>query len=69
MMYLPESNEPPDLVCKPTAMLTGAMLPLEVPPELAPSSMISLALIQLLQISGHSHTARSDSTYHLADDQ
>jgi len=43
--YLPESNEPPDLVCVPMAMLTGAMLPLAVLPELAPSSIISLALI------------------------
>jgi len=69
VMYLPESNEPPDLVCNPTAILTGAMLPLDVPPELAPSSIISLALIGLLQILGRSHSARSDSTCHRADDQ
>lgn len=50
VIYLPESNDPPDLVCSPTAMLTGAILTLEVPPELTPSSIISLALIQLLQI-------------------
>lgn len=69
VMYLPESNEPPDLVCMPKAMLTGAILPLDVPPELAPSSMISLALIGLLQILGRSHIARFDSTCHRADGQ
>ena len=69
MEYLPESMEPPDLVCVPMAMLTGAILPLAVLPELAPSSIISLALIQLLQILGHSHTARSDSTCHCANGQ
>jgi hypothetical protein len=50
VIYLPESNEPPDLVCVPMAMLTGAILPLAVLPELAPSSIISLARILSLQI-------------------
>ena len=68
-MYLPESNEPPDLVCSPTAIDTGAILPLAVLPELAPSSIISLALMWHLQISDHSHTARSDSTCHRVNGQ
>jgi len=42
--------EPPDLVCVPMAMLTGAMLLLDVlpalAPPLAPSSIISCALIR-----------------------
>jgi hypothetical protein len=45
VIYLPESNEPPGLVCVPMAMLTGAILPLAVLPALAPSSIISLALM------------------------
>jgi hypothetical protein len=37
--------EPPDLVCMPMPVLTGAMLLLDVLPALAPSSIISLALM------------------------
>jgi hypothetical protein len=46
VLYLPEKNDPPDLVCMPMGALTVAILPEPVAPADAFSVTNSLALIQ-----------------------